>query len=772
MNSYLGLVSEYAKVHKKKNRLTVTGIAISVMLVTAIFGMADMSVQAQIDEYLRQNGNFHAILTGISDDIAKQISNRDDVAVSSFLGIAEDTAFQGKELYIQSSAQDMAEAMNLHVTKGNYPVLAQEALLDRQGLEQFGFSIGDTMTVAFQDGKTRQYKITGTYNDFSSLKGNDAHGLFLSMAGMRALPAGLYEEYYYIQFKNGVNIGRAISEIKTAHGLAEEQISENTRLLALMGQSGDSSVHDLYFTAAILFLLVALAGTFMIAASFNMSILERTQFFGLLRCLGATKKQMKRYIRLEGLTFCLKGIPIGLLTGCLVLWIAIFFLNSLRLQDIPPMPMFQVSRIGIAAGALIGFLVVMIASGSPAKNAASVSPQAAITGNSNHTNHTQIKKASDTDRFHVDTAMGIRHAFSNKKSMLLIGGSFALSIISFLCFTVFITFMNHALNPLKPYAPDLSIKGILDTQLLPRALTEELKAIPDIQKVYGRMFYYDIPANDGQKPGTAMLISYDKPQLEWANKMVIAGNSDAVENGSGVLVSYKQAQKFGWDVGNILTLTISGIPHKVQIACIISDVPFDAGNNGWSIVCSESAFTDLTRISDYTIIDMQVDGDVSKQVRSLITSQMLLLDKRQRNSEVQTGYYAMAVFVYGFLMVIALVALINIVNTVNASVSSKIGNYGMMRAVGMSGIQLKKMVTAEAAAYAIFGSLTGAILGLLLHRFFFNLLITSNWGELWQPPLVVLIITISASILTAFIAVASPTRKIRKMSIVNVVNGG
>ena len=42
MKSYLGLVSEYAKVHKKKNRLTIICIAISVMLVTAIFGMAEL----------------------------------------------------------------------------------------------------------------------------------------------------------------------------------------------------------------------------------------------------------------------------------------------------------------------------------------------------------------------------------------------------------------------------------------------------------------------------------------------------------------------------------------------------------------------------------------------------------------------------------------------------------------------------------------------------------------------------------------------------------
>lgn len=772
MKSYLGLISEYAKVHKKKNRLTVVCIAISVMLVTAIFGMADMSIKAQINEYIRQHGNFHAIITDISNSTAEQINSRNDVKVSSFLGMAEDTTYQGKELIIQSSTQEFAEQMNLVVTEGSYPVSEREALLDRQGLEQFGISIGDTIEVAFSDGEIRQYTITGTYGDFSSLKGSDAHGLMLSVEGMRALPSDLYQEYYYIQFKSGVNINRALSEIKAEYGLTTNQVSLNIMLLGLMGQSNDSTMLEVYLTAGILFVLVTMAGTFMIASSFNMSILERTQFFGLLRCLGATKKQIKRYIRLEGLKYCLKGIPIGLLTGCVILWVAIFSLNTLNSRYLPEMPMFQISWPGIAAGAVIGFLVVMLASRSPAKRAAKVSPQAAVTGNINQTNNLQISKASNTRLFHVDTAMGFRHAFSNKKSMTLIAGSFALSIILFLCFTVLITFMGHALKPLKPYAPDISILKAQDSALIDRSIMEDIKALPNIKNIYGRMFYRDIPAADKQGNGTATLISYDEPQFEWAEDILISGSVDSVQNGEGVLVDYGYSEEFNWKIGDIITLSIAGVPKDVQVAGIVSDVPFDAANGGWIIVCSENTFTSLTGISDYTIIDMQVEQDISEQVRSLITPEIQLLDLQQRNSEIRTAYYAMAVFVYGFLMLIALVALINILNTVNASVSSRMNNYGVMRAVGMSGKQLKKVVRAEAAAYAITGSIAGGILGLLLHHFFFEILITSNWGQLWQPPLAVLIVTIASAILTTFVAVISPTKKIERMSIVNVVNAG
>ena len=101
---------------------------------------------------------------------------------------------------------------------------------------------------------------------------------------------------------------------------------------------------------------------------------------------------------------------------------------------------------------------------------------------------------------------------------------------------------------------------------------------------------------------------------------------------------------------------------------------------------------------------------------------------------------------------------------------SRMGHYGVMRAVGMSGKQLKRVVRAEATAYAITGSIVGGILGLLLHRYFFGILVTSNWGQLWQPPFIVVMVTISAAILTTWIAVIVQSKKIEKMSIVNVVN--
>lgn len=772
MKSYLTLVSEYAKVHKKKNRLTIVCIAISVMLVTTIFGMADMSVKAQINAYIQQNGNFHAFLKNISDDVAEQIRNRDDIQVSDWVGVAPDATYGGKRLIIQGSGQELAEQMNLTVLDGKYPSTAHEALLDKQAMTQFGLSIGDIIKVPFEHGQTREYRITGTYGEFSMLLGKDAHGLFLTRDGLREIGSEQYMEYYYIQFEKGVNIRHSLSEIKLQHNLSEEQVVANMILLGLMGQSDDSAMWQLYLTAGILFVLVTMAGIFMIAGNFNRNVLERTQFFGLLRCLGASKRQIKRYILIEGLQHCLKGIPLGLIAGCLMMWVSVFVLNTLDLRFVlPEMPLFQISWLGVVAGAVIGFLVVMVASRAPAKKAAEISPQAAVTGNVSNIYQQPIRKASKGS-FKIDTSIGLNHAFSSKKNLILTAGSFALSIVLLLCFTVLIEFMNYATNPLKPYAPDISVMYDDNVSTIDNSVMEELKKLPHIKNLYGRMFDYNINAISKEQTGTVTLVSYDKPQFQWAEDLLISGKVENVKNSNGVLVGFDKAAKSSWKVGDVITLTTSVSSQELQVAGILSDMPFDAQGSEWILICSEPTFTALTGIEGYTIVDMQIKEDISAEVRNIIPSEMRLLDKQQSNQEVRTASYTMAVFVYGFVFVIAFVALINIVNTMSSSISNHMSNYGVMRAVGMSTKQLKKVVQAEAAAYVLVGSIIGGVLGLILHRIFFEMMVTSNWGQTWQPPFRILAIIIFGSILTTFISVIAPTRKIKKTSIVNVVNAG
>lgn len=74
----------------------------------------------------------------------------------------------------------------------------------------------------------------------------------------------------------------------------------------------------------------------------------------------------------------------------------------------------------------------MIAAAFPAKYAAKVSPVVAVSGDLNKTTH--IRHAVNTCSFKIETALGIHHALSVKKNLVLMIGSFALSIILFCAF--------------------------------------------------------------------------------------------------------------------------------------------------------------------------------------------------------------------------------------------------------------------------------------------------------------------------------------------------
>ena len=115
--------------------------------------------------------------------------------------------------------------------------------------------------------------------------------------------------------------GKVIAELRQTYGLSDDTLSENTALMGLTGFSSDSYVMGMYLVAAILFALVLAAGVFMIAGSLNSRTAERTQFFGMLRCIGVSRVQIMHIVRLEALYWCKTAVPIGVGIGIVGTWI-------------------------------------------------------------------------------------------------------------------------------------------------------------------------------------------------------------------------------------------------------------------------------------------------------------------------------------------------------------------------------------------------------------------------------------------------------------------
>lgn len=523
----------------------------------------------------------------------------------------------------------------------------------------------------------------------------------------------------------------------------------------------------LYLIAAILVFLVLIAGTVMISAGFNTNVLERTQFYGLLRCLGASTKQVKYFVILQGIRQSAKGVPIGLLAGQVVTWAACLLLKSISGDRFSEVPLFEFSIIGILAGIVVGFLIVLLASLSPAKKASRVSPVTAISGASQLT---QNKHAANTNLFHVETGMGVFHALSGKKNLFLMTCSFAISIMLFLSFQVMVVFLNQGMPALAPWAPDVSVTAAMG---LEPSIIEEIEEIEGVKCAFGRMEYGWLSVSSDTESGTAALVSYEENQFKWAKEELNEGSTDTVSGETGdILVSYRDGMQ--WKVGDTVTFHTPFGEKQVRIAGILSstNASSEAGSIGY-IICSEQMLTESTGMTGYTAVDIQLAGSSTDEavsaIRSLLPPDISIADKRLSNSESQSTYYTGAVFIYGFLFIIALIAVFNIFNSMNASVAARTRQYGVMRSMGMGAGQLYKMIAAEAATYAVLGCVTGCVLGLPLNKMMFQFLIAGKWGTSWQLPAASLLLIVMLCFGSAALAIRRPIKKIRKLSIVDTI---
>ena len=158
--------------------MSVLCIVFSVLLVTAIFSMADMALRAQKSYFIKTNGEYHASVTGISEETAELIGARLDVAVCGWTYQGSMGMIGSKTVSFAGASEDAFSILTeMELQSGTYPARPDEALLNQTALEQLGLSVGDTVTVALSDGRSKTYHVTGVLRDMGSLLKADVYGL-------------------------------------------------------------------------------------------------------------------------------------------------------------------------------------------------------------------------------------------------------------------------------------------------------------------------------------------------------------------------------------------------------------------------------------------------------------------------------------------------------------------------------------------------------------------------------------------------------------------
>lgn len=639
-------------------------------------------------------------------------------------------------------------------------------MLTSNAKDILGIRIGDNITINTPAGDMN-YTVSGFKYDESAVF-YDAVVAFMDKEEFAAVCAFTHSEdsypEYYIQFNKRTNVKKAIAGIKEEYGLVDENIAENTAVMGLEGVSSNSYMFGLYGIAAVLVLLVLTAGVLMISSSMNSNVAQRTQFFGMLRCIGASKKQIVRFVRLEALNWCKTAVPVGIAIAIAVTWGLCALLRFGIGGEFANMPLFAVSAIGIICGIIIGLVTVLIAAQSPARRAARTSPAAAVSGSAETVNN--IRRGARTNFGNIETALGIHHAAASKKNLVLMTLSFAVSIIMFLCFSSMLGFIEHALPSLRSYTPDVSIVSADDTCSVSRGLYNEIYGQKGIENVYGSMFNLHTPVLS-DRTDEVDLISYDDYMLNWSEQ-------NALLNGD--LSKISGDSSYAFTIHNKTSTLRKG--DKIKIGSEELEIAGELSTGIWSdgkatVVCSEETFTRLTGKSDYTVLCIKLAKDATESdVASLrsLAGENSFADWREDNRQSRSTYWLFSILVYGFLAIIAMITVFNIMNNISMSVSAKIKQYGAMRAIGMDAGQLTKMITAETVTYAILGCIIGSAAGIPLNKAFFETMVTSHFGEPWTFPvsaIAVILVLVAASCIAA---VYAPSKRIKNMAITDTIN--
>lgn len=526
--------------------------------------------------------------------------------------------------------------------------------------------------------------------------------------------------------------------------------------------------------AMLLFILILVAGALMISGSINNSVAQRTKFFGMMRSLGMSKGQIKKFVRLESLNWCKTAIPIGTLIGVVSTWILCGGLRYIVGEEFSNIPIFTISVTGILAGVLVGLASVLIAAQKPAKEASKISPIAALSGNTE--SNIGNKQLVYNRFFHIEKSLGINHAIENKKNLFLMSASFALSIILFLTFIVFGQFVNYIM-PQSSARADIEITSKDISNNIDPNLLNKLKEVDGVKNVYGRRSAFDVNAileSESNRREKIDIISYDDFDLKSLKKdKALKRKSDlskVFDNSHYVLATWDR------DSNNKIGDKIKIKGEDFEIAGLLKYDPFTSdGETGGktTIITSSETFKQITHEDGYNLVMLQTNEKFSKEsineIQKIMGNKNTINDRRDQKT---TGTYkAFMFFVYGFIAIIGLVSLLNSINSISISVSSKIKQYGMMRAVGMDKFQIKRMIKVESATYGFFGSFIGIIVGVLLNKIIFTKLIENHFSyAVWQFPILPAMISIGFILISVIISTYKPIKRINKMSITDNIN--
>jgi len=712
------------------------------------------------------------------------------------------------------------------LVQGGAPAADDEIVIDARSADVGRLAVGDRTTVLVQAGPV-DVRISGIakFGTVDSMAGATT-ALFRSTVAQRLVAEPGKFDDISIAAEPGVSPGELRSAVASVLPRGVEAVTG----AAVTKESQDVAREALsYFrTFMLVFAVVALlVGAFMIFNTFSITVAQRTRENGLLRALGAGRRQILSSVLLEALAVGLIASLLGLFAG---LGVAAGLKQLLAAVGMP-VPgsgvVFKPSTLVISM--VVGVGVTLLAALSPARKAAKVSPieamQQGLVGSTGYGSRQRIFVGSallllgigslltglfgSVDDAVVIVGLGVllvffgvsvlgrtvalplsrligaplprlrgvtgeiarENAMRNPKrtaasaSALMIG----VGLVGFI--TIFVSSATASQNQAidDSFTGDIVLNsgGGLMGGVDP-SLAKELNLLPEVAYASGlRQGFASVDGDVTFVTGVNTATAFDVMDIE-----PIKGTPAALSR-YAIGVSEDVAKDKKLRIGDTLKVAFkdTGL-QQLRVAMIY---PQSERYLVESYLLGMPAYEANFRTAfDQQVIVKQADG-ISKEAALAAVERaaepyagVSVLDRDGFKEEAAAPFQQMLALVYALLGLAILIALLGIANTLALSIFERTREIGLLRAVGMTRAQLRSAIRWESVIIA----LQGTVLGLLIGVFFGWALVRALEDEgmtVFTLPYVSLLAIIVLAALAGMVAAFSPSRRAAKLDVLRAI---
>ncbi|MHB8061068.1 MAG: ABC transporter permease, partial [Ruminiclostridium sp.] len=438
------LAKKSFKANRNRNIFVILTLALTAFMITSVFSIGSSYIKTSELQQLRLMGtNVHAALTNPDetqmDILKKELSDYvTDAGIAHRLGSIVNT--QKNDALLGLGWLDETEWKNHRLPTvsgvvGKYPTAENEIMMPTWALEEFGIQnpqVGMSIPLSYQlstaeTTEIKDFVLSGYYQDYSQTRTGNRGSVYVSKE---------FRDGTDIPLENGGAAMLRFTDTENVEGISDKI---GQRLSLRDGQSFEivplyqNSSNSLSIMIAAIIAFICFSGYLLIYNVLYISVSKDIQFYGLLKTIGTTKKQIKRMVQWQVLKLCGIGIPCGLAAGA----VTSFGIVPMTLRVMFP----TISDAGIEisfsltifiGAAVFALITALIGSMKPAKIAGNISPIEAV----RYSEAKNMKKKGHKARNGGKPfPMAWRNVFRNKKSAVITFASLFFGLTTFLLTT-------------------------------------------------------------------------------------------------------------------------------------------------------------------------------------------------------------------------------------------------------------------------------------------------------------------------------------------------